>query len=265
MFQKMQTTIQIPGIALLLRSWRSDKDLITEHWVSCHELCCHFSTEQYCCDVLLNQLNQLIDTRTNKREATKRRSHLSFGFFIQDYFRLRRNRYEDKNISVHLYLPLLFYSDVVWYSTHFLLFFPTFLFLPSPSCWIVDISADWQYEGKKKKKRSPSFSLCLVCVPSLCQFINPADPPWDGCRRSHLSLLQRTGLTPHPCPVMPPSLTSFSATFHSSWTVESEFNKVQITTRFLLFSCSPLCCCCTPPLLCTSTSVLLCVIIHMIF
>lgn len=177
----MQTTIQIPGIMLLLRSWgvrqRLDNGTLSVRPSSCHELCCHFSTEQYCCDVLLNQLNQLIDTRINKREATKRRSDLSFGFFIQDYFRLRRNRYEDKNISVHLYLPLLFYSDVVWYSTHFLLFFPTFLFLPSPSCWIVDISADWQYEGKKKKKKNLLPFLSAWCVFRHCaSLLTPLTP-----------------------------------------------------------------------------------------
>lgn len=76
--------------------------------------------------------------------------------------------YRDKSILCTIYLPtsIVMLPFKVRYSTHFLLFFPTFSFL-SPSCWIVDISTDWQYEGKKK--RSPSFfslfGVCSVIVP----------------------------------------------------------------------------------------------------
>lgn len=116
---------------------------------------------------------------------------------------------------------------------------------------------------KKKKKDLLPF-LSAWCVFRHCASLLTPLTPLRWLQEVTPVITAENRLTPH-CPVMPPSLTSFSATFHSSWTVESEFNKAQITTRFLLLSCSPLCCCCTPPLLCTSTSMVLCVIIHMIF
>lgn len=132
---------------------------------SCHELGHHFFSglvKQCCCDAVL--LNQLIDAQSNKRDPTKRSDFLC-GSFIQDYLSLRCNMYEDKNLSVFILAsPLLqwCFSDIQHIS--FCFFSPTFFFLLSPFCWIVDISADWQYEGKKKKNLLPFLSVwCVFC------------------------------------------------------------------------------------------------------
>lgn len=122
-------------------------------------------------------------------------------FFIQDYLSLRCNMYEDKNLSVFILAsPLLQYcfSDIQHIS---------FCFFPLPSFFSSLLSAGLWISLQignmrvKKKKKTPSFSFCLVCVLSLCQFINPADPPEmaAGGHTCHYCREQSSPLTVQSC------------------------------------------------------------------
>lgn len=95
-------------------------------------------------------------------------------------------------------------------------FFPTFLFLLSPSCWIVDISADWQYEGKKNKKQNKTENnlfpfLSVWCVFCHCaSLLTPLTPPEmaAGGHTCHYCREQSSPLNVQSCllpsPLFPP-------------------------------------------------------------